>query len=69
MIFYIFRANDIEKATAAKYEVEQKQREEAKLRKDTQTDFDNRVSFKLIILILYIKHNFHLLLVLQVNGQ
>ena len=44
MIYIFCRANDIEKATAAKYEVEQKQREEAKVRKDAQADFDNRVS-------------------------
>jgi hypothetical protein len=40
-----FRANDIEKATTAKFQVEQKQRVEAKERKDTNSDWNNKVSF------------------------
>lgn len=43
-IIQYFRANDIDKATKAKFEVEQKQRDEAKVRKDTNADWDNRVS-------------------------
>jgi hypothetical protein len=38
-----FRANDIDKATNAKYKVEQKQRDEAKTRKDENAVFDNKV--------------------------
>lgn len=38
-----FRANDIDKATAAKFKVEQKQREEAKVRKDENSAFANTV--------------------------
>lgn len=39
-----FRANDIDKATAAKFKVEQKQREEAKVRKDDNSVFANKVN-------------------------
>ena len=39
------RANDIDKATAAKYKVEQKQREEAKVRKDENSLFANKVRY------------------------
>jgi len=45
MLFnYICRSNDIEAATAAKFRVEQKQREEAKSRKDENTAWANTVS-------------------------
>jgi hypothetical protein len=42
---YIFkhRANDIEAATTAKFKVEQKQREEAKVRKDENSMWNNTV--------------------------
>lgn len=40
----ICRSNDIEAATAAKFRVEQKQREEAKSRKDENTAWANTVS-------------------------
>ena len=42
-IHFIRRANDIDKATNAKYKVEQKQRDEAKTRKDENAVFDNKV--------------------------
>lgn len=42
-----FRINDIEKATAAKFKIEQKQREEAKTRKEENGSYPNRVSFYL----------------------
>lgn len=42
-ICILFRANDIDRATAAKFEVEQKQRAEAKTRKDANALFDNKV--------------------------
>lgn len=45
MLFnYICRSNDIDLATAAKFRVEQKQREEAKLRKDENAAWANTVS-------------------------
>ena len=45
MLFnYICRSNDIDLATAAKFRVEQKQREEAKLRKDENAVWANTVS-------------------------
>jgi hypothetical protein len=47
--FCIFRSNDIEKATAAKFKVEQKQREEAKTRKDENSMFANQVKKTLSI--------------------
>lgn len=42
-LFPFSRANDIDKATAAKFKVEQKQREEAKVRKDENSAFTNKV--------------------------
>ena len=45
MLFnYVYRSNDIEAATTAKFRVEQKQRDEAKLRKDENTAWANTVS-------------------------
>jgi hypothetical protein len=41
---FFCRSNDIDKATAAKFKVEQKQREEAKVRKDENAMFANKVS-------------------------
>lgn len=41
---FVRRSNDIDKATAAKFKVEQKQREEAKVRKDENAMFANKVS-------------------------
>lgn len=38
-----FRLNDIEKATNAKYQIEQRQREQAKVRKETSEEWDNLV--------------------------
>lgn len=38
------RSNDIDAATSAKFKVEQKQRDEAKVRKDDNTSFNNKVS-------------------------
>ena len=48
MNFYVFscRSNDIDAATSAKFKVEQKQREEAKVRKDDNSSFNNKVSIK-----------------------
>lgn len=40
---FIFRLNDIDRATNAKSQVEQKQREEAKQRKDTNGEWDTKV--------------------------
>lgn len=37
------RINDIEKATAGKFRIEQKQREEAKTRKEENNSYPNRV--------------------------
>lgn len=45
IVLTFFRANDIDKATAAKFKVEQKQREEAKVRKDENSAFANKVRF------------------------
>lgn len=38
------RINDMENATAAKYALEQKQREEARIRKETNTNWQTKVS-------------------------
>lgn len=49
-IYYLFeRLNDIEKATAAKFKIEQKQREEAKLRKEENGVFQNTVKIHFYI--------------------
>jgi hypothetical protein len=40
---FFCRANDIDAATSAKFRVEQKQREEAKTRKDENTAWNNKV--------------------------
>lgn len=42
-VFFIFRLNDIDRATNAKSQVEQKQREEAKQRKDINGEWDTKV--------------------------
>jgi hypothetical protein len=38
------RINDLDKATAAKYAIEQKQREEARLRKETNITWQTKVN-------------------------
>lgn len=47
MIFFN-RLNDIERATNAKTQIEQKQREEAKIRKETNVDWETKVIHFLI---------------------
>lgn len=42
-LFFVFRLNDIDRATNAKSQVEQKQREEAKQRKDINGEWDTKV--------------------------
>lgn len=42
-VFILSRLNDIERATNAKCTVEQKQREEAKLRKENNGEWDTKV--------------------------
>lgn len=41
---FVPRLNDIDRATNAKSEVEQKQRDEAKGRKDTNADWETKVT-------------------------
>jgi D-ribose pyranose/furanose isomerase RbsD len=50
-----YRANDIEAATTAKFKVEQKQRDEAKVRKDENSSWANNVIelFKNVIIIIF----------------
>lgn len=48
-----FRLNDIERATNAKSQVEQKQREEAKIRKDTNAEWDTKVIINKIQLHIF----------------
>lgn len=43
-MFFLCRLNDIDRATNAKSQVEQKQREEAKLRKDASGEWDTKVN-------------------------
>lgn len=50
----IFRTNDIDKATNSKYQVEQKQREEAKTRKDGNHEWATKVKDILFFPILTI---------------
>lgn len=59
------RLNDIDRATNAKSQVEQKQREEAKMRKDTNGEWDTKVNdffllfykFKYFFFVQYFKPN------------
>ena len=59
MSIYVFscRSNDIDAATSAKFKVEQKQREEAKVRKDDNSSFNNKVSIKKYNLVVKKFHN------------
>ena len=51
MFFFMYRSNDIESATTAKQKVEQKQRDEAKLRRDENTSWTNKVNIEYLILL------------------
>jgi hypothetical protein len=48
-LYYLLRSNDIEAATSAKSRVEQKQRDEAKTRKDENTAWANKVNIECFI--------------------
>ena len=61
------RFNDIDRATNAKSQVEQKQREEAKTRKETEAVWENKVSLYKKNLIYKIKTNIFFFLVFQTS--
>lgn len=53
-VFILRRLNDIERATNAKSQVEQKQRDEAKLRKELSEEWDTKVIFPTILFKYFI---------------
>lgn len=48
VFFFFLRMNDIDKATNAKFLVEQKQREEARERKETSGEWANKVILRTV---------------------
>lgn len=52
-IFFFFRLNDIDRATTAKSQVENKQREEAKQRKESNDEWDTKVNYKFFIHLIF----------------
>lgn len=62
------RLNDIDRATNAKSQVEQKQREEAKMRKDTNGEWDTKVNGFFFFLINFI-YSFYFVQYFKPNGE
>jgi len=54
------RINDMDKATTAKCAIEQKQREEARLRKENNVAWQTKVSGRFLFDSFRLSHNYHL---------